>query len=321
MKPALPLTQHAILRPNIERARGKSSFVADAAVFAGVLAVLYAILLSGRVWFAPFTPVAQISTNPWVLPLYAAYSLVRIGAAYVLALLFALAYGFAAAKSERAARVLLPLLDILQSIPVLSFLPGVMMAMVALFPGRQLGLELGSVLLIFTGQAWNIAFSFYASLKAIPRELDEAARLYRFSPWQRFVELELPYGAIGLVWNSMMSVAGGWVFLMACEMFVLGARDFRLPGLGSYLQIAAGAGDTRAILWGMAAMIAVIVLLDQFVWGAVVRWAGEIQFQTVEGATPQSFVLTVLRRSGVLAAFYRTAIYPVEERMTHAFAA
>jgi NitT/TauT family transport system permease protein len=321
MKPALPITHHAVLRAIIERARWKSSFAADVAVFAGVLAILYAILLSGRAWFAPFTPVAQISTNPRVLPLYAAYSLVRIGAAYVLALSFALAYGFAAAKSERAARALLPLLDILQSIPVLSFLPGVMVAMVALFPRRQLGLELGSVLLIFTGQAWNIAFSFYASLKAIPRELDEAARLYRFSSWQRFVELELPYAAIGLVWNSMMSVAGGWFFLMACEMFVLGARDFRLPGLGSYLQIAASSGDMRDIVWGVAAMIAVIVLLDQFIWRPVIAWADKFKFETVEGtAAPACFALTVLRRSGIVAQLYRVAIRPLSERITLAFA-
>jgi NitT/TauT family transport system permease protein len=279
------------------------------------------LFASGRIWFAPFTPVANISSSPRALPLYAAYSLVRIAIAYILALLFALGYGFAAAKSDRAAKFLLPLLDILQSIPVLSFLPGVMLAMVALFPGRQLGLELGSILLIFTGQAWNIAFSFYASLKGIPRELDEAARLYRFSAWQRFTELELPFAAIGLVWNSMMSVAGGWFFLMACEMFVLGTRDFRLPGLGSYLQIAAGAGDTRAILWGMAAMIAVIVLLDQLVWRPAIAWSDKFKFESVEGALPQSFVLTVLRRSGLLAAFYRNAIYPIEERVTRAFAA
>ncbi|HXR09590.1 MAG TPA: ABC transporter permease subunit, partial [Candidatus Acidoferrales bacterium] len=294
--------------------------MADASVFAGLLAILYALFASGRIWFAPFTPVANISSSPRALPLYAAYSFVRIAIAYVLALLFALGYGFAAAKSERAAKILLPLLDILQSIPVLSFLPGVMLAMVALFPRSQLGLELGSILLIFTGQAWNIAFSFYASLKGIPRELDEAARLYRFSVWQRFTELELPFAAIGLVWNSMMSVAGGWFFLMACEMFVLGARDFRLPGLGSYLQVAAGAGDTRAILWGMAAMIAVIVLLDQLVWRPAIAWSDKFKFETVEGAAPQSFVLTVLRRSGMFAKLYRSAIYPLEERVTHAFA-
>ena len=320
MKIGPPIHYEAILRAITERTRWKSSFVADVSVFAGVLAILYAIVVSGRIWFAPFTPVAHISSSPRALPLYAAYSLVRIAIAYVLSLLFALAYGFAAAKSERAARVLLPLLDILQSIPVLSFLPGVMLGMVALFPRRQLGLELGSVLLIFTGQAWNIAFSFYASLKAIPRELDEAARLYHFNAWQRFVELELPYGAIGLVWNSMMSVAGGWFFLMACEMFVLGDRDFRLPGLGSYLQVAAGAGDMRGILWGMAVMIAVIVLLDQFVWRPVIAWADKFKFESVEGAAPRSFVLTLLRQSGILAEVNRRAIRPMEERVMNAFA-
>jgi len=314
------LNYQALLRAVSERTRWKSTFVADVSVFAGLLAILYTLFASGRIWFSPFTPVANISSSPRALPLYAAYSLVRIAIAYVLSLLFALAYGFAAAKSERAAKILLPLLDILQSIPVLSFLPGVMLAMVALFPGRQLGLELGSVLLIFTGQAWNIAFSFYASLKGIPRELDEAARLYRFSAWQRFTELELPFAAIGLVWNSMMSVAGGWFFLMACEMFVLGTRDFRLPGLGSYLQVAAGAGDTGAILWGMAAMIAVVVLLDQLVWRPAIAWSDKFKFETVEGTAPQSLVLRVLRRSGILAAFYRSAIYPVEERLTRALA-
>ncbi|HET6142375.1 MAG TPA: ABC transporter permease subunit [Candidatus Acidoferrales bacterium] len=302
-----------------ERTKRNSSLWADAAVFAGLLAILYALFVSARVWFEPFAPVANISSSPRMLPLYAAYSLVRISTAYIISLLFALGYGLAAAKSERAAKILLPLLDILQSIPVLSFLPGVMLAMVALFPGRQIGLELGSILLIFTGQAWNIAFSFYASMKGIPRELDEAARLYRFSAWQRFTQLELPFAAIGLVWNSMMSVAGGWFFLMACEMFVLGTRDFRLPGLGSYLQMAASEGDTRAILWGMGAMIAVIVLLDQLVWRPAIAWSDKFKFESVEGVAPQSFVLKVLRRSGALAAFYRVAIYPVEERVTHAF--
>jgi NitT/TauT family transport system permease protein len=316
-----PVLHHrTILRVISERARWKSSFAADVAVFGGLLAILYALFVSGRIWLAPFTPVANISASPRALPLYAAYSFVRIAIAYILALLFALAYGFAAAKSDRAARILLPLLDILQSIPVLSFLPGVMLAMVSIFPGRQLGLELGSILLIFTGQAWNIAFSFYASLKGIPRELNEVARLYRFSVWQRFTELDVPFAAIGLVWNSMMSVAGGWFFLMACEMFVLGNRDFRLPGLGSYLQVAAGAGDTLAILWGMATMIAVIILLDQLVWRPAIAWSDKFKFESVEGAAPKSFVLRILRRSGILASFYCHAIYPIEERLTRAFA-
>ena len=158
--------------------------------------------------------------------------MLRITIAYVLSLAFTLVYGYVAAYNPRAERFMIPLLDVLQSIPVLSFLPGVMLAMVALFPGRQLGVEAGAILLIFTGQVWNMAFSFYASLKSIPKEMREAAKIYRFSWWQRFIEMELPFAAIGLVWNSMMSVAGGWFFLMACEMFVLGSRDFRLPGPG-----------------------------------------------------------------------------------------
>src|SRR6266699_6064089 len=320
MKIAPPIHYEAILRAITERTRWKSSFVADVSVFAGVLAILYAIVVSGRIWFAPFTPVAHISSSPRALPLYAAYSLVRIAIAYILSLLFALAYGFAAAKSERAARVLLPLLDILQSIPVLSFLPGVMVAMVALFPRRQLGLELGSVLLIFTGQAWNIAFCFYASLKAVPQELDEDARLYRFSAWQRFVELELPYGAIGLVWNSMMSVAGGWFFLMACEMFVLGNRDFRLPGLGSFLQTAASHGDTRAILWGVTAMIAVSVFLDQLVWRPIIVWADRFKFEQVESSSAaQTTLLTLIGRASIVIRLYRLLIQPVFNWLTLTF--
>src|SRR6266852_470534 len=294
-----------VVQVRLRAPRRASSPLIDAVILAGGLALLYGVFEIGRTWAGPLMPVVEISSSPAALPLYTAYSVFRLSVAYALSLVFALVYAHIAAHSPRAERFLVPLLDILQSIPVLSFLPGVMLAMVALFPRQQLGLELGSILLIFTGQVWNIAFSFYASLKGIPRELDEAARLYRFSAWQRFTELELPFAAIGLVWNSMMSVAGGWFFLMACEMFVLGARDFRLPGLGSYLEIAAGAGDTRAILWGMAAMIAVIVLLDQLVWRPAIAWSDKFKFETVEGAAPESYVLTILRRSGILAAFYR----------------
>ena len=257
-----------------------------------------------------------------MLPLYAFYSLVRIGIAYVLSLAFALAYGYLAARSKRAELVLVPLLDILQSIPVLSFLPGVMLAMVALFPHSQLGIELGSIVLIFTGQVWNIAFSFYSSLKTIPRDLREAAIIYRFSPWQRFVELDVPFSTIGLVWNSMMSVAGGWFFLMACEMFVLGKRDFRLPGLGSFLQTAASNGDTRSILWGLAAMIAVIVVLDQLIWRPVIAWADKFKFEQVEAAKTQPYsLLDLLGRAGLVIRGYRAVLRPVLDWITVHFAA
>ena len=216
---------------------------------------------------------------------------------------------------------MIALLDILQSIPVLSFLPGVMLAMVSLMPARQLGIELGAIVLIFTGQVWNMAFSFYSSLKSIPQEMREAARLYRFSWWQRFTEVELPFSAIGLVWNSMMSVAGGWFALMACEMFVLGSRDFRLPGLGSYLQTAASAGDTTSILWGVATMIAVIVLLDQFVWRPVIAWAEKFKVEQVASTNvAHSAVLDVLRRSKLVPLSARVLFRPLEERLSLHFA-
>lgn len=293
------------------------AFLVDIAVFVFVFAAIYGIYAIGRNWLGPFAPRAEISQNPRVLPLYAFYSLVRISIAYALSLLFALAYGYAAASSRRAEVILVPLLDILQSIPVLSFLPGVMLAMVALFPHSQLGIELGSIILIFTGQVWNMAFSFYSSLKTIPRELNEAARIYRFGRWQRFIELDLPFSTIGLVWNSMMSVAGGWFFLMACEMFVLGTRDFRLPGLGSFLQTAAGNGDTRAILWGLAAMIAVIVLLDQLIWRPVIVWADKFKFEQVESAEPAQYkLLRLLGRASLVIRGYRLVIKPVISRLT-----
>jgi NitT/TauT family transport system permease protein len=193
--------------------------------------------------------------------------------------------------------------------------------MVALFPGRQLGVELGAILLIFTGQVWNMAFSFYASLKSIPREMREAAKIYRFNWWQRFIEMELPFAAIGLVWNSMMSVAGGWFFLMACEMFVLGARDFRLPGLGSYLQTAASAGDTRSILWGIGTMIAVIVILDQFVWRPVIAWAEKFKVEQVESTNaPRSWALNMFERSRSVAALRKKALRPLREKLMMHFA-
>jgi NitT/TauT family transport system permease protein len=288
----------------------------DAIVFAALALTIYGLWRTGHAWTGPAVPEARISMRPWALPGYAFDSLLRITIAYVLSLVFAIAYGYAAARSVAAERILIPLLDVLQSIPVLSFLPAVMLAMVALFPSRQAGLELGSILLIFTGQVWNIAFSMYASLRAIPTELKEAARVYRFSPWQRFIELELPYSAIGLVWNSMMSVAGGWFFLMACEMFELGNRDFRLPGLGSYLQRASSDGDTRAIVWGLAAMVGVIVLLDQLVWRPVIAWGDKFKMESVGAANvSRSAVLTLLRRSELVAAFHRRAVAAVGERL------
>jgi NitT/TauT family transport system permease protein len=294
----------------------QASRLPDVLMFAAVLAAFYGTTLVGRTWLGPFTPSVEISRSPTALPVYAALSLLRIVIAYFLSLAFTLVYGYIAAYNAKAERFMVPLLDVLQSIPVLSFLPSVMLAMVALFPRRQLGVELGAILLIFTGQVWNMAFSFYASLKSIPREMREAAQIYGFSWWQRFTEVELPFAAIGLVWNSMMSVAGGWFFLMACEMFVLSSRDFRLPGLGSYLQTASSAGDTPSILWGVGTMIAVIVLLDQFVWRPVIAWAEKFKVEQVESTNvPRSWVFDLMQHSRGLAQLRKHALFPLQEKL------
>jgi NitT/TauT family transport system permease protein len=296
-------------------------FILDILVFATVLAVFYGVLTIAHYWLGQAVPVTEISRSPWSLPRYAFYSLVRMGIAYVLSLLFAVTYGRIAAYNETLQPFMVAILDILQSIPVLSFLPGVMLAMVALFPSKQVGVELGSIVLIFTGQVWNMAFSFYASLKSIPRELSEASTIYRYGQWQRFFQLELPFGTIGLIWNSIVSVAGGWFFLMACEMFVLGKRDFRLPGLGSYLQTAASNGDTYAMVWGLVAMVGVILLIDQLIWRPAIAWSSKFKFEQVESAhAPKSPVLHLLRNSHVVAAFHEKTVAPLGERINLYFA-
>jgi NitT/TauT family transport system permease protein len=280
------------------------------------LACFYGVVQIARYWFGHPVPEITISLSPRELPLYAFYSIVRIGLAYLLSLLFAIGYGYIAAYNRRVEALMIAGLDVLQSIPVLSFLPGVMLAMVALFPTRQIGVEMGAILLIFTGQVWNMAFSFYSSLKNIPRELSEAATIYKFSRWQRLFELELPYSAIGMVWNSMVSVAGGWFFLMACEMFVLGTRDFRLPGLGSYLQTAASIGDGTAITWGLLTMITIIVATDQLIWRPIIAWSDKFKFEQVETKSRiSSPLLHLLQHSNALKKLSRSTIRPLNEAL------
>lgn len=278
----------------------------DVPIILGGIALFFGVLALARVWAAPVGPQLAIDLSPRMLPTYALLSLSRIAIAYLLSVIVAIAYAYFAAHDPRAERVLMPLLDTLQSIPVLSFLPPVMLAMIALAPTRELGLELGSILLIATGQVWNMAFSVYSSTKTIPQDLLDAVRTYSVGRWQTLTQLELPFAAIGLIWNSVMSVAGGWFFLMACEMFVLGDRDLRLPGLGSYLQTAANAGDMRAIGSGVATMIAVIVLVDQLWWRPLIAWSQKFKFEQVEATeTIESPVLNLIRGSRLLQTLSR----------------
>ncbi|ABY36900.1 MAG TPA: ABC transporter permease [Chloroflexus aurantiacus] len=223
----------------------------------------------------------EISLSLTALPFYALYSVGRMAMAYMLSFIFTLVYGYIAAYNPRAERILIPLLDVLQSVPILSFLPVVLLGLSAILP-QAFAVELTAVVLIFTSQVWNMTFAWYQSLTTIPKELREASSIFRFSWWQRFITLEFPFGAPTLVWNSMMSWAGGWFFLMAAEIFTLGERDFRLPGLGAFLQTAADTGDLGAIGWGLFSLAVVIVVLDQLVWRPLLVWSRRFRLEFVE---------------------------------------
>lgn len=283
--------------------RSRRFGVVDLLILVGLAGLLYGIIDSARDWTGEARAAVQIDLSPWALPRYTFHSLMRGLLAYGISLAFTLAYGYWAAKDRIAERVLVPLLDILQSIPVLGFMPGLILALVAVFPHSNVGLELAAVLMIFTGQAWNMTFSFYHSVSTVPADLREVATVYRFSAWQRFRWTELPFSIMGLVWNSMMSMAGGWFFLMVCEAFQLGSTDFRLPGVGSYMSVAVEQGRTDAMLWAIAAMVFMIVAIDQLLWRPVVVWAQK--YRAEEGGQQEqmtSWFLSWLRRSGMLAA-------------------
>jgi NitT/TauT family transport system permease protein len=278
-------------------------FFVDLAVGMCALAVFLAIVHMAGYWMGRAIPMVPISLSSSSLPLYALYSVIRIAIAYVFSLVFAIAYGYTAAYNKRAEAWMIAALDILQSIPVLSFLPPLLLAMIALIPTHQLGIELGVILLIFTGQVWNLAFSFYSSLKSIPREMIEASRIYRYSAWQRFWQLEMPYAAIGLVWNSIISVAAGWFALMACEMFPLEGTNYQLPGLGSYIQTATYAKNTSALLWGIGTVVAIVVATDQLLWRPLIAWSEKFKFEQVESADRvKSPVLELLKRSALISS-------------------
>jgi NitT/TauT family transport system permease protein len=285
----------------------------DGLIVVGLAALLYlGVHLAVRAPDVVLGP--EISLSPRALPWYALLSTGRMAAAYVLALLFSLSYGSAAARNHTAERVLLPLLDILQSVPILSFLPVVLLSLSAVLPQR-LAAELAAIVLIFTSQTWNMTYSFYQSMKTLPQELREAAAVFRFDPWLRFKVMELPFAAVGLIWNSMMSWSGGWFFLMAAEIFTVGDRDFRLPGLGAYLQTAANSGDIGAVVAGIATLVATIVLLDQLVWRPVLAWADRFKLETVAGERgPGSWFFNLLSRSWILEQVGRRFWQPMAER-------
>ncbi len=243
----------------------------------------------------------EISLDPWNLPEYAVRTTLRMFAALVASLLFTFTYGTAAAKSRRAGLVLVPILDILQSVPILGFLTFTVVFFMNLFPGQVLGLELASIFAIFTSQAWNMAFSLYQSLKTVPADLHEATVAFHLTGWQRFWRLEVPFAVPGLVWNTMMSMSGGWFFVVASEAVSVGDNTWKLPGIGSYVALALEQRDIAAVAWAIAAMLAVILAYDQLLFRPLVAWSARFKFETTAGATADDpWMLRLLRRTRVL---------------------
>ena len=292
----------------------------DGVMLCVVAGMAYGIMRAAVEWRAPVAQGPTIDLSAARLPYYAALSTLRMALAYVVSLTFSLAYARIAAGSRAAERFMIPLLDVLQSIPILSFMPGVVLGFAALFPGRNMGLELAAIVLIFTSQAWNLAFSFHQSLITIPQELSEAASIYRLGFWRRFTRLELPFGVISLIANSMMSWAGGWFFLMASEQFTLGNKNLRLPGLGSFLAAAAEAGNTVSLVLGIVTLIIVIVLLDQFFWRPLVAWSDRFKMeQSTGGEAGQSPVLDALGGSALIEWLQEHVLLPLGRGLDRAF--
>lgn len=296
--------------------------VVDVAVLIAVLVGLYAIIRVGRgvaVSFAP-TGVSSINTDPGHLPYYAARSLLRMFVALGLSVAFTLSYGYVAARSRRWEKVLVPALDILQSVPVLGFLSVVVTAFIALFPGSSLGLEFASVFAIFTAQVWNMTFSFYYSVRSLPRELDEVSRMLRLTRWQRYWKIEVPSASVGLVWNGMMSFGGGWFFLAASEAISVLNKNYALPGIGSYVASAVDAGDLGRIGLAMATMVVMIVAVNVLFWRPLTAWAERYKLEESEAADRQrSVVLDLLRRSAwprVVGRLRRAAAEPLGRAMS-----
>lgn len=286
----------------------------------GVVLLVIAVLLYLGIQLATDHPAViqgpEISLEPVALPFYALLSLGRMLAAYVLSLVFSIFYGYVAARNLLARSWLIPLLDVLQSVPILSFLPVVLMSLTAILP-QTLAVELSAIILIFTSQVWNLTFSFYQSMTTLPMELREVAAVFRFSPWLRFIRLELPFASIGLIWNSVMAWAGGWFFLMAAEIFTLGERDFRLPGLGAYLQTAANQGNTTAVFLGIVTLIVIIVVFDQLVWQPLLAWAEQFKVSQVEQDQPTtSWFLESIQHSRIAKTISGKFLAPIGQTIS-----
>ena len=316
--------------PVREVLRGRRISWVDVVVGAGIIVILYTVVRLGQSMSVNFTPgrtPVVISTDIANVPYYAARSLLRMFIALGLSTVFTLVYGTAAARLRRAEKVLVPILDVLQSIPILVFLPIALTFFIKLFPNNLLGLELAAIFVIFTSQAWNMTFSFYHSLISQPTELDEAARMYRLTKWQRFWKLDVPSSMIGLVWNMMMSMGGGWFFLTASEavtVFIHGNKGISesLPGMGSYMAAAIAQGSYTEVIIAIVVMVILVVGTNFFVFRPLVAWSEKFRLETSEGTDkPKSIVLDILQRSSVpkLAGRLSRPVGRMLDRITRPF--
>jgi NitT/TauT family transport system permease protein len=277
----------------------------DLIAFPLVFGLLVLAGIGARQSLAPIATLNQtpISLDPMNLPEYALRTTLRMLSALAVSLVFTFVYGTLAAKSRRAEIVLIPLLDILQSIPVLAYLSFTVIFFLSLFPGRVAGAEAAVVFAIFTAQAWNMTFSFYQSLRTVPRDLEEATRGFQFSPWLKFWRLEVPFAMPGLIWNMMMSMSGSWFFIVASEAITVGNKTIILPGIGAYLATAIQKRDMGAIGWVIVAMTIVIVIYDQLMFRPLVAWADKFRFeQTSSQDAPESWFLQLLHRAHFIQA-------------------
>jgi NitT/TauT family transport system permease protein len=276
----------------------------DAVALVIVLGLVVALGEASRGLFEPLAKLEStpISLDPSQLPFYAARTTLRMFAALGVSLVFTFTYATWAAKSPRAGKLLVPILDILQSVPILSFISITVVFFMSLAPGRVVGAEFAAIFAIFTSQAWNMAFSFYQSLRTVPAELREAARSFHLSGWMTFWQVEVPFSLPGLIWNTMMSMSGGWFFVVASEALTVGHSSLALPGVGSYIAVAIEQKNMAAIGWAVAAMLVVIILYDQLLFRPLVAWADRLKFeQDATGRAPSSWALTVMQRSRLLS--------------------
>jgi NitT/TauT family transport system permease protein len=275
----------------------------DLATLVVIVAIIVLLGSGVQQMFGPLSAAhaPEISLAPSALPNYALRTTMRMLIALVASLLFTLIYGTLAAKSRRAEMVLIPLLDVLQSVPVLGYLSFTVVFFVSLSPDRLFGAELAAIFAIFTSQAWNMTFSFFQSLRTVPTDLDEASRGFRFSAWQRFWRVEVPFAMPGLIWNTMMSMSGGWFFVVASEAIAVGNLQLSLPGIGSYVARAIQERDLGAVGWAIGAMGITILIYDQLLFRPLVAWADKFRYeQTAAAVVPRSWIMDLFRRTNTM---------------------